>query len=348
MGFADLWIDDCPLTQPEPLGYASVASKQQTREPEQSGAPPPLQTMPFTLSPPSSASPASLGAGRARIGESGASRGARTLTATAFMGLGLLGAACGGGTQSSNPAKSPERQSDAEYDIARDLLAKAQPRVALDHALKAVELNEDNAKALFLTSAIYASFCNQDAGLASPDCKVPKAEEYARKAMAADARFREARNLLTQILIWEKKYDEAVSTVEPLTKDPAYVEAHLAWGNLGWAYVLGDKVDTGIEALKNAVALQPRFCVGQYRLGAAYEKKNDLNQAEQSYSRAVEVDAPECKNLQDAWEARGRVRARLGRIEEARSDFGRCKEVAADTKLGRACTVALAKLESPK
>ncbi len=174
MGFADLWIDDCPLTQPEPLGYASVASKQQTREPEQSGAPPPLQTMPFTLSPPSSASPASLGAGRARIGESGASRGARTLTATAFMGLGLLGAACGGGTQSSNPAKSPERQSDAEYDIARDLLAKAQPRVALDHALKAVELNEDNAKALFLTSAIYASFCNQDAGLASPTARSPR------------------------------------------------------------------------------------------------------------------------------------------------------------------------------
>ncbi|NOU29812.1 MAG: tetratricopeptide repeat protein [Polyangiaceae bacterium] len=270
------------------------------------------------------------------------------MTATGLIGLSFVGAACGGSTQTSNPAQSPERQSDAEYDIARDLLAKGQPRVALDHALKAVEFNEDNPKALFLTSAIYAAFCNQDAGLASPDCKVPKAEEYARKAMKADPRFREARNLLTQILIWEKKYDEAVSTIEPLTKDPAYVEAHLAWGNLGWAYVLGNKLDAGIEALKNAVALQPRFCVGQYRLGAAYEKKNDLNQAEQSYSRAVEVDAPECKNLQDAWEARGRVRARLGRVEEARADFGRCKEVAGDTKLGRACTVALTKLESPK
>ncbi len=52
-------------------------------------------------------------------------------------------------------AQSPERQSDAEYDIARDLFQKGNPRVALDHIQKALpRLNEENDKAHHLKAAI--------------------------------------------------------------------------------------------------------------------------------------------------------------------------------------------------
>jgi type IV pilus assembly protein PilF len=255
--------------------------------------------------------------------------------------LSVVVAACGAPNSGSGGAQSPERQSIAEYDVARDLLGKGQNRAALDHAQKAVELDEENAKALFLMSAILGSFCNQDAGLRGPDCNVVRAEEYARKAVKADGQFREAKNLLTQILIWEQKYDEAVRTIEPLTRDPAYIEAHLAWGNMGWALTLSGQIDRGIEALRNAVALQPKFCVGHFRLSVAEERKGDLAGAEASLTRALEVEAVECKNLQDAWEARGRIRAKLGRNEEAKADYLKCKEVAPYTKLGKACMVAL-------
>jgi type IV pilus assembly protein PilF len=264
----------------------------------------------------------------------------------AIAGVVSLMSACAGAPQGG--AQSPERQSDAEYDVARDLLSKGQARSALDHAQKAIELSEENAKALFLASAILGSFCNQDAGLKAPDCKVERAEDYARRAAKADPQFREAKNLLAQVLIWQKKYDEAVQTLDPLTKDPAYMEAHLAWGNMGWALTLSGKLERGLEALKNSVALQPKFCVGNYRLGFAYEKKGELALADGAYTRALEIEAPECKALQDAWEARAHVRLKLGRADESRADYLRCKEISPETRLGKTCMVALSQLPEQK
>jgi tetratricopeptide (TPR) repeat protein len=237
-------------------------------------------------------------------------------------------------------AKSPETQSDAEYDVARDLFFKGSPRAALDHALKAVELNEDNSRALYFTAALYLSFCTTDRGLKHPDCRLTDAEAFARRAIRADGSFRDAQNLLGQVLILQGRLKDAIAILEPLTKDPAYTETHLAWGNYGWALVLAGRLDEGIVALRNAVT-QPQFCVGHYRLGVALERKGDLALAEEALSQALLVESPECTNLQDAWEARARVRVKLGRVREARGDLERCKEIAGETDTGRACARSL-------
>ena len=242
-------------------------------------------------------------------------------------------------------AQSPERQSEAEYDLARDSFQRGQPREALDHARRACELDDENDKALYFTSAIYLSFCAGDRGLADPDCKISEAEKYAKAAVKANDAFRDAKNLLGNIYILEKRYHDAIVTLEPLTRDPAYTESYLAWGNLGWAQVQDGLVDSGITSLKNSVT-QPRFCVGFYRLGVAYEKKNDLAAAEKSFSDALGVDSPDCQALQDAWEARGRMRAKLGRPDDAKKDFERCRELSKETPTGRACVSALSSLGS--
>ena len=265
---------------------------------------------------------------------------------TPFVLVALVGA-CGGKGANSPNAQSTEKQSDSEYDVARDLFYKGQPRAALDHGLKAIELNDENEKALYFTSTIYLWFCSTDEGLASPDCRLPDAEKYARLAIKANATFRDAKNLLGQVLILEAKYKEAATVLEPLTKDPAYTASYLAWGNLGWAQVLDGQVDTGIISLKNAIT-QPRFCVGYYRLGVAYEKKNDYAAAESHFTDAVKVESPDCQGLQDAWEGRGRVRVKLGKISEARADFERCREISSESRTGKSCIVQLGKVSSPK
>jgi type IV pilus assembly protein PilF len=233
-------------------------------------------------------------------------------------------------------AQSPERQSDAEYDLARDYFFRGDTRIALDHIQKAVTLNGESSKALYFASTIYLWFCSNDRGLAAPDCRMADAEKYARLAVKADPQFRDAKNLLGQVLILEGKYPEAIGVLTPLVNDPAYSSAFLAWGNLGWAQVLSGSIDSGIASLQNAVT-QPKFCVGHYRLGVAYEKKGDLSHAESSLTNAVQVDNPDCQNLQDAWEARGRVRVRLGKTADARSDFERCKTISADSPTGKKC-----------
>lgn len=272
-------------------------------------------------------------------------RGVGTRVGNVSAGALLLAvAACGGGKGAQQPgAQSVERQSEAEYDVARDMFQKGQPRGALDHARKAIELNEENDKAHYLVAAIHLSFCTTNQGFDAPDCRLSEVERYARSALKANPQFRDATNLLGQVLINQKRYKDAIAVLEPLTRDPAYVHPYYAWGNLGWAQVLDGQVDAGIVSLQNAVT-EPRFCVGHYRLGVAFEKKGDLARAEDALSRALTVPDPQCENLQDAWEARGRVRLRQGRAGEARQDYERCREISADTVTGKSCVRQLATL----
>ena len=261
-----------------------------------------------------------------------------------FCGLAaLVTAAIACSPASGNPhAQSPERQAEAEYDLAREYFYKGNARVGLDHALKATQLDERNAKALYFTAAIYLSFCSGDEGLRASDCKMKEAEKYARQALQVDGTFRDARNLLGNVLILEENFKEAVLTLEPLTKDPSYTAVHLAWGNLGWAQVLEGRVDEGIASLRNAVT-QPKFCVGFYRLGMAYEKKGDLPQAEQNLTQALQVDSPDCQNLQDAWRARGEVRLKLGHTPDACADLGKCRDLSGTTDAGKSCAQLFSK-----
>ena len=251
--------------------------------------------------------------------------------------------ACAGGKGQQPGAQSPERQSDAEYDLARDLFQKGDPRLALDHIQKSLALNEENDRAYYLKAAILLAFCSGPQAFQAPDCKLDEVEKSARSAIKYNTDFRDAKNLLGQVLINQKKYREAIGILEPLTKDPAYVHPYFAWGNLGWAQVLDGQLDAGIASLKNAVT-EPRFCVGHYRLGVGFEKKGDPGQAEQSFTSAVSVDDPQCTDLQDAWEARARVRLKLGKVGEARSDYERCIEISKETQTGKICVRELAKL----
>jgi Tfp pilus assembly protein PilF len=240
----------------------------------------------------------------------------------------------------SSPATDPQRQSEAQYDVARDYFEKGEPRLALEHCRKAIELDPDNARALYFASVVHLYFCSGKLELKDPDCRLSDAESYIRHALKAKDNFREAENTLGQILILEKRYPEAIASLEPLTKDPAFESNYLAWGNLGWAQVLSGQVDRGIESLKNSIT-EPRFCVGHYRLGAAYEMKGQFAEAEQSLTTAVGVDAPQCRGLQDAWLARARVRAKLGKQADARVDYEKCRDISAETDAGKACVQAL-------
>jgi Tfp pilus assembly protein PilF len=212
--------------------------------------------------------------------------------------------------------------------------------LALDHCRRAIDFDDQNSKALYFASTIHLFFCSGKKGLRDPDCRLTDSENYVRRALAVDPNFREARNTLGQILILEARYPEAIAVLGPLTKDPAFESSYLAWGNLGWAQVLAGRVDEGIESLKNSIT-EPRFCVGHYRLGVAFEKKGDLSAAERSLTDALMVDSPDCKNLQDAWAARARVRKARAEMQDACADLRTCRDLSVETEAGRACAAGL-------
>jgi type IV pilus assembly protein PilF len=252
----------------------------------------------------------------------------------------LLVASCA--SSGGEGAKNPELRSDSEYDVARDLwLRRKSPREALDHALKAVELNEDNADAAHLVALIYMDFCSRN----TDECRLKEAEKHARLALKAKSDYREATNTLGVILIHEKRYQDAIATLKPLTEDILYQTPENAWGNLGWAQLESGATDAAIESLRRSIAAQPLFCVGLYRLGLAYERRHEDTLASETLTRALETQAPGCNNLQDAVAARARVELRLGNADSARTDLERCVELSRKTSAGQECSSMLQKLK---
>ncbi len=226
----------------------------------------------------------------------------------------------------------------AEYDIATDLwVNRGQPRQALEHALQAIALDEENAEAEHLVALLYLDFCNRDAN----ECHLDEAEKHARQALALRDDFREARNTLGVVLIHAKQYAKAIEVLQPLSQDILYQTPENAWGNLGWAYLENGQLDKAIEALLRSTAVQPDFCVGHYRLGLAYERKHDLDGAMSAYTRALEVDHPRCRALQVAYAARGKIALQLGRQDEAAKDLQQCVHLDKTTPAGRECSALL-------
>lgn len=232
--------------------------------------------------------------------------------------------------------------SESEYDVARDLwLSRGQAREALEHALRAVELDPENADANHLVALIYLDFCQK-----SPDeCRLSEAEAHARRALSIRKDYREARNTLGVTLIHEKRYAEAIAVLKPLTQDILYQTPENAWGNLGWAYLEQNQLDAAVQALRRSVAAQPLFCVGHYRLGLAHERKKQPKKAEMAFTRALDTPNAACKGLQDAYAARARVRFQLGETEEAETDLERCVALNKQTPVGQECGSKLRKLK---
>jgi Tfp pilus assembly protein PilF len=251
-----------------------------------------------------------------------------------------LAMAAGGCVSASQPGVMPaDQRSVAEYDLGRDAFHHDKLRESLEHVEKALALDAQNSDAAHLGAIVMLAFCVRSE--TSSDCRYEEAEVYARKAIAASPDLRDAKNTLGVILIHEGKLEEAMALLKPLANDILYGSPEKSWGNLGWAYLEHGDLDAAIDALGRAVAVQPLFCAGHYRLGVAFERKGQLAAADEAITKALETDAPECKRMQDAYEARARVGAKLGRSAEARADLEKCRELASATPVGKRCSAAL-------
>lgn len=279
---------------------------------------------------------------RARVSR-WSSRSALARVMRLVSAIGLFGQSACSAPQSNGTSQDPKSGSIAEYDIARDLwLNRGQPREGLDHVLKAIQLDEENAEAAHLAALIYLDFCRKDAA----ECRLPEAERQARTALDLKQDFREARNTLGVILIHEKRYADAVAVLTPLTEDILYRTPENAWGNIGWAYLEQGALPQAVTALKRSVAAQPDFCVGHYRLGVALERQGNAAAALESYTLSLSAGAGRCQGLQEAYAGRARLLLGMKRVEEARADLQTCVRLDKRTDAGREC-LALQETQPP-
>jgi tetratricopeptide (TPR) repeat protein len=252
--------------------------------------------------------------------------------------LALMPACAGSGT----PKGDPVRMSESEYDLAADLWRRqGDTREALKHALRAAELDPENGDASHLVSLLYLDFCQNGQ---KDECRLLEAEKYARTALETAREPLGVQNTLAVVLIHQKRYADAIALLIPVTENILYATPELAWGNLGWAYLEMGDLPHAISALERAVAAQPLFCVGNYRLGLAFHAAGRLESSVEALDRALETDAPGCGNLQDGYLERARVNLALGAIDKTRMDLDRCVALQKGNLTGKTCAKLLGSL----
>lgn len=260
------------------------------------------------------------------------------------IGVGSLG--CVGG-----PDEAAIHRSESEFNLAVGLIEERNFGAAFQHLDTSIQLDPDNAEAHLLLGNLY--LFRED---------FPHAEAELHESVAANARLGsggrpalvgEAQNSLGVVYIQSERLPEAVVALRAATSDLMYRTPHLAWGNLGWAYFEQHDYPNALNALQQAVSLQPQFCNGWFRmgqvdyaLGVGGTDPAAFGHAEEALTHALENTAEECQALQDAWLLRGQTRARLGRHDDAVSDFERCVELNTETTTGHQCQSLLA--DSPK
>ncbi len=245
----------------------------------------------------------------------------------------------------SGPSEEAIERSRRQFQLAEALRSEGNGAAAIEHLLEALRLDPENWRARILLGYIFLERGDFQA-----------AEEHIRSGIQVLTRLQgptgaamaEARNVLGVVLIHEGRLEEAIEVLRASARDVLNRSPHLAWGNLGLAYLEQGDLAAAERALQQAVRMQPRFCVGYFRLGRLREAQHRLEEAEEAFTRALEADESCMQRYQEAWRRRGAVRARLGRREEAIQDLERCVEIDPRSEHGKACRRLMEPAEDEK
>lgn len=219
-----------------------------------------------------------------------------------------------------------------EFRLAATLHEEGQPASAIGHLRRSLDLDADNARAHILMGYIHME--RENFPEAEPSLR--RGIELLRAQEGDGATLAEATNMLGATLIHLDRHDEAIELLRTSATDLLNRAPHLAWGNLGLAYLEKQRYDEALEALGQSVRVQPRFCRGYYLIGRVHHAREEFEQAEEALNRAIEAD-PLCESYQEAFQLRGEVRARLEHREDAIADYERCVEINRETATGQAC-----------
>jgi tetratricopeptide (TPR) repeat protein len=146
----------------------------------------------------------------------------------------------------------------------------------------------------------------------------------------------EAHNMLGLVLLEQDRYEEAIEEFERSASDMLNRQPWNAWGNLGLAHFEKGDLDESVTALRQAVEIQPQFCVGHFLLAQSYFAQDKFEDAETSATSAIDSNEV-CAGYQSAYKLRGEARARLGKRDDAIADLERCVELDGDNEDGMAC-----------
>jgi type IV pilus assembly protein PilF len=291
----------------------------------------------------------------------GSTRGPNALAARALVVAAILGSVASAPGCASrrkedveDPVAPEASPADKHYDVAVGSFHNGMfedAKLQLERALRA---DPDHADSYYLrgvlllnegrtlVDAVETQQCLQDDAAELQRRRAQELHGQAREAFAAAVRHYpdgasgrgRANNSLSVVSLFFHEHEAAIEHSRAALDQRFYADRYSALANMGWAhYNLGDLVSATNE-LRQAVLLNPDFCVGRYRLAQVYL---DAELPEQAVEQArLVVDDPRCP-IQDAHRILGVASLRMGDETVAREAFGSCVTLAPRSCLALDC-----------
>jgi type IV pilus assembly protein PilF len=248
--------------------------------------------------------------------------------------------------------------SQKRYELGLDYFYKKMWEPALAEATRAVEIDPQNADARTLMGVLLMQKgVGQIEFIETDQCIRGQAATMFRRE--ADTRFKEAEKQLTAALAARpgdpralhnlalvamhfNDYDAAIVHEQKALESPLFQDKHLAQGELGWAHYYKKDYVRALKELLEAVRLQPRYCVGHYRLAQVYHALAEKSaRPDEEYANALSelefvLSEKECR-IQEAQYLRGLTLIKKRESAQADQPFGECVKLAPRSCLAVEC-----------
>jgi Tfp pilus assembly protein PilF len=211
-------------------------------------------------------------------------------------------------------------------------------RGALKELLDAVKLDPEAANTHNALGLVYHRLEHLDKGLFHYN----KAVEYREV-------FSEAYNNRGVLLMDIGRYDEAIESFGIALGDILYRTPASAEGNMGWAYYKKGDIKEGLKHIRNAVAINTKFCRGYEWLVRISLSQDDVEAVESDYRRferycasdkeVAKLISPDYKRQMQYYYALALLKR--GDLKRARDLLGECSTEDLDAYFGTKCSTTL-------
>jgi type IV pilus assembly protein PilF len=245
----------------------------------------------------------------------------------------LFSVVAGGCSGPSNEQR--QRGAQIHYDLGTSLLQNGDVQGALKEYLQAQQDDDSLPQVHNAIGLVYAYSLD----------KPQEAEAEFKRALELDKDFSEAHNNLGTFYLARGRYADAAREFEAALSNDLYRERVVAESNLGWALYKSGQAEKGIQRIKAALAVVPRYCLGWRQLGTIHSERGDLDAALAAFKQYAAV----CPDAADAHLQVGRVLARMTRAGEASKEFDKCAKTAdpREEKVRDECGRLLKDLRTP-
>ncbi len=223
----------------------------------------------------------------------------------------------------SGPTPRQREAAEIHTNLGTEALRGGRPQEALREFEEALKANDGLAEA-HLGRGIVLEFSFG---------RTAEAEQEYRRAIALKPALSEAHNNLGQLLAGRGRLDEALAEFDTALSNMYYREPYSARFNKGKVLEALGRRDEALAELRTCLTLNPRYCPCHRETGLILLDAGKGKEALAAFQRLTQL----CDRDPDAWYQSGLAQLRVGDAEAARSDFGRCEELAGAGDLAGEC-----------